>query len=191
LAGLRNKIIFLADDPEQPGYWAMDPSGENRQYLGHPDYYAQELNAYREREAFSPDGRYRAVVQQGAQSPQIFILLPQDDYPNVPPQELTRLTHMSYDPVWSPDGGRIAFTSHENGIADIWVINTDGTGGRYLVRNDWDWDKHPSWSPDSRFIAFWSNRNLLKQIYVMDAQTGRLRNISETQWDEYDPVWIK
>ena len=74
---------------------------------------------------------------------------------------------------------------------DIWAVNPDGTEAKWLINNEWEWDKHPSWSPDSRQIAFWSNRHGRKQIYVMDADGSNVRNISKTEWDEYEPIWIK
>ncbi len=60
-----------------------------------------------------------------------------------------------------------------------------------LMRNDWEWDKHPSWSPDSTRIVFWSNRWGAKQIFTMDANGQRVRNISNVPWDEYEPIWIR
>jgi TolB protein len=101
------------------------------------------------------------------------------------------MTGMAYDPVWSPDGGSIAYVTQENESDDIWLMNADGSKQRSLMRNDWEWDKHPSWSPDSTLIAFFSNRNGLKQIYVMDTNGKVLRNLSSVGWDEYDPIWIK
>jgi TolB protein len=105
--------------------------------------------------------------------------------------QLTHLTGMSYDPVWSPDGSRIACISQEHTSDDIWVVNRDGSGVQCLTNNDWEWDKHPSWSPNSQEIVFWSNRTGLKQIYVMAADGSNARNISNTEWDEYDPIWLK
>jgi TolB protein len=171
----------------------MDPDGENRQYLGEAERYHAEYTAAREPKALSPDGRYRAFVQHANRGvPQIFIAQPpHPEYGDLPPRQLTTLTGMCYDPVWSPDGTRIAFVSQENGSDDIWVIDADGRNARWLVRNDWEWDKHPSWSPDSQEIVFWSNRTGLKQIYVMAADGSNVRNISNTGWDEYDPIWIK
>ena len=59
------------------------------------------------------------------------------------------------------------------------------------MRNTWEWDKAPTWSPDGSQIAFWSNRSGLKQVFVMDAGGQIERNISNTGWDEFDPVWVR
>ena len=42
---------------------------------------------------------------------------------------LTNNRSKDYDPSWSPDGEKIAFTSDRNGDTDIYVRNADGTGG--------------------------------------------------------------
>ena len=187
-----NRIAFRSKDPAHPGFWIMDPSGENREYLGYDSFYEQHFEESREGERVSPDGDYRLFVKDANRKPQIFVQMPlHPEYGDVPPQQLTTLTGLCYDPVWSPDGGWVAFASQEHGSDDIWIIRPDGTEARALTRNDWEWDKHPSWSPDSSQIVFWSNRTGLKQIYVMDADGGNLRNISNTPWDELDPIWIK
>jgi TolB protein len=71
------------------------------------------------------------------------------------------------------------------------VVFADGEGAHALTKNPWEWEKHPSWSPDSQRIVFWSNRNGLKQIFTMDAEGGHLQLLSDSAWDEYNPVWIK
>jgi TolB protein len=206
LNAFRNKIVFWREIEEsedfeeevvvagaQEGWWLMDPNGENEQYLGMSGFYHRQYNELRERETYSPDGRYRVYTTEADPAePQLWMYLPKHDtYGDLPPRQLTRLTGLCYDAVWSPDGSRIAFTSQENGSDDVWVIYPDGTGGRPLVTNDWEWDKHPSWSPDSRRIVFWSNRSGLKQIYIMDAEGRNVQNISSNQYNEYDPMWIK
>jgi TolB protein len=64
------------------------------------------------------------------------------------------------DADWSPDGTKIAFTSHppsDNPInpihAEIYVINPDGTGLTRLTFNDYE-ERAPSWSPDGSRIVF-------------------------------------
>ena len=53
------------------------------------------------------------------------------------------------DPVWLPDGRKIAFVSS----AKIYVANADGSGQRQLTPNV-AWEGSPAWSPDGRRIAF-------------------------------------
>jgi len=192
LVAYRNYIAFYSDNEEQPGIWVMDPSGKNRQYLGRSSSLRRQYDALIEEARYSPDHRYYLFVKDTARSAQIFVLLPRhEQYGDLPPEQLTKLSGLSYDPVWSPDGSRVAFVSQENESDDIWVINADGATPRNLTRNTWEWDKHPSWSPDSRRIAFWSNRDGRQQIYVMDADGRDVRNISNTEWNEYNSLWIR
>jgi TolB protein len=50
------------------------------------------------------------------------------------------------DPVWSPDGERIAFESTREGgdTSDIFVMFADGTGVLRLTHDEAD-DEDPSW----------------------------------------------
>ena len=50
------------------------------------------------------------------------------------------------NPIYSPDGEWIAFTSDEAGNDDIFIINIDGTGRRNLT-NSPGRDILPNWSP--------------------------------------------
>jgi TolB protein len=51
------------------------------------------------------------------------------------------------NPVWSPDGERIAFESNREGgeTTDIFVMFPDGTGLLRLTRDDAD-DEDPDWA---------------------------------------------
>ena len=54
-----------------------------------------------------------------------------------------QLTHNNYFdaiPVWSPDGGRVAFNSVRDGDIEIFVMEVDGTNVRQLTHNNYlDW----------------------------------------------------
>ena len=64
------------------------------------------------------------------------------------------------DADWSPDGQRIVFTSHPvtdhpifSNLAEIYVINVDGTGLTRLTFNAEE-ERAPSWSPDGTRILY-------------------------------------
>src|SRR5262245_39054906 len=57
------------------------------------------------------------------------------------------------NPVWSPDGRRIAFDDTRNGNTEIFVMNANGHHVVQLTHNDTT-DFDPTWSPDGKRIAF-------------------------------------
>lgn len=86
---------------------------------------------------------------------------------------LTRLTASGADltePVWSPDGQKIAFTSSRaldgsdaaSTAANLWIINADGTGLTALTRFTASGIlvDRPVWSPDGHKLAFVSSAAL-------------------------------
>jgi len=114
--------------------------------------------------------------------------------------QLTFLDRLCYDPAWSPDGRQIVFVSQatatvpNSGGSDtsdnIWIIDAAGGVPSVLTPSPGSWEKHPSWSPDGSLIVFWSSRDGPQQIFRIDA-TGGITNISNTNWNEYDPVWVR
>jgi Tol biopolymer transport system component len=67
----------------------------------------------------------------------------------------------------SPDGGRLVFTSEEGASAEVFAVNTDGTG---LVRLTQDpaRDVHPAFTADGQKIVFGSDRGQNEEIYGMN-----------------------
>jgi Tol biopolymer transport system component len=66
-------------------------------------------------------------------------------------------------PSWSPDGFKIAFSSHccTGQNSDIWVIGHDGRGLTRITGScvgdcdDWEYlNSFPSWSPDGGAMTF-------------------------------------
>jgi len=189
----RNRIVFKSDNPDLPGIYVIDPDGSNREYLGDFKQYETLFNELRESERYSPDGSYWVSTADVDGDPQIILHLPvTSQFGQLPPKPLTRFTGgMAYDPVWSPDGAWIAFVTNSNESDDIWKTRPDSSEQVALMRNDWEWDKHPSWSPDSQQIVFFSNREGNRQLFIIDKDGRNPTNISRVPWDEYDPIWVK
>ncbi len=103
-----------------------------------------------------------------------------------------RLTNDDFDntePVWSPDGNAIAFsTDREEGDPEIFVM--DGNGGNLTnVTNNPGFDGQPAWSRNNQ-IAFASNRTGNNDIFVMGADGSNPVNLTADQASQdNDPSW--
>ena len=71
-----------------------------------------------------------------------------------------------YNPVVSPDGRTIAFTSTRDGDIEIYLIDADGSNERRLT-NGIGASMQPAFSPNSDMLAFVSDRSDTFQIYLM------------------------
>ncbi len=110
----------------------------------------------------------------------------------------TRITNhpaADYHPSWSPDGKKIAFTSHRNGgNIQIFVMDSDGQNPIRLTNEVWD--ENPDWSPDGQKIAFIGYKHAGgdgdvwdSDIYVMDPDGKNRTRISRERGNNYDPTW--
>ena len=72
------------------------------------------------------------------------------------PRRVTRNRYRDMNPVWSPDGDRIAFVSWRNTGAGIYTIAPDGSDEQYIAPRGRESDivQYIVWSPDGRHLAF-------------------------------------
>jgi tol-pal system beta propeller repeat protein TolB len=105
--------------------------------------------------------------------------------------DVVRLTNSpgnDYDPVWSPDGSRIAFVSERDDNSEIYVMNADGSGLVRLTTSKGQ-DADPSWSPDGGKIAFRSERDGVSEIYVMNADGSNVVRLTNNDNYDGEPEW--
>ena len=74
---------------------------------------------------------------------------------------------------WSPDGRKIAFVSGEGNLADLYVINTDGSGLAQLTRLGTV--TGADWSPDGRTLAL----RAAGSVYVINADGSDLTQLTD------------
>lgn len=95
------------------------------------------------------------------------------------------LTH--YQPVWSPDGNRIAFVTVDNSASDIYTINPDGTN-LTQVTSSGD-DSQPSWSPDGTQFAITSYRDNNNDIWLIDIDGTNPQQLTTNGAADRMPSW--
>jgi tricorn protease len=98
------------------------------------------------------------------------------------------------NPLYSPDGRRIAYVSDRSGREEIYVVSTDGAGQPEKI-SDLDALKLGlSWSPDSKAIAYVASDFKLRRYEIeskktLDLVTSKFGNISAPVWSP-DGRWI-
>jgi TolB protein len=91
------------------------------------------------------------------------------------------------DARWSPDGSRIAFTSHRDGNAEIYTMFSDGSGATRLTQHPAD-DKEPVWSPDGDRIAFLRTGAGETSVHIINADGSGDHAIPGTS-NGHAPSW--
>jgi len=102
--------------------------------------------------SWTPDGQILAV-QQGRPNTglDISLLRVDGDLPGEP-EVLLGTPFNEAQPVFSPDGRWLAYTSDESGRAEVYVRAFPGPGGRVQVSTDGG--SHPSWSVNGRELFY-------------------------------------
>jgi TolB protein len=94
-----------------------------------------------------------------------------------------------YTPVWSPDGGRMAFVqTNGKGEADIMLLNVE-TGMVRRLTGLSGINSEMCWNPAGNRIAFTSDRDGSVQIYTMDDDGTGVRRLDLGGSYNSSPAW--
>lgn len=96
---------------------------------------------------------------------------------------------LDYNPVWSPDGRWIVFTSERNGSADLYRVTADGTGTQQITTSP-AYDDQAAFSPDGRRLVFVSTRaNGTADLWIRDLSTNQETPLTTGAGGDFRPSW--
>ncbi|MDP9302232.1 MAG: hypothetical protein M3P43_15265, partial [Actinomycetota bacterium] len=143
-----NTVAFVRNDVTDvpPSLWLISSDGSYERQLTRAPVDAESP-------AWSPDGTWIAFSAADEPKGRALYLIRPDG---------SDLSMIARDKVigavaWSPDGGSIVFSSRPSsgdGLADLWIVSTDGSGLHRLTSSPDVDESDPTWSPDGRTIAF-------------------------------------
>lgn len=81
------------------------------------------------------------------------------------------------DPVWSPDGSRLVFSSSRTGNRTLWSVGSHMERPAPLTTGI-AIDERPAFSPDGQQIAFLSDRGGRRGVWVVSADGGSPRLVA-------------
>lgn len=115
---------------------------------------------------------------------------------NVDGSNLHKLEGASGDFAWSPDSTQVASIIADKDGYEIFITNIAGDKSRPLTDNDLA-EAYPTWSPDGHQIAFDAylfdidnpSKNEDRDIYLIDVDGSNLRQLTDNNVAEFDPIW--
>jgi len=103
------------------------------------------------------------------------------------PRVLTNSIGFDRQPVYSPDGKHVLFSSNRAGSIDLWLVERT-TGQLRQLTDDpaHDWD--PAFSPDSKHILWSSNRGGHMEVWISNLDGSSARQVTQDGRDAENPT---
>ena len=110
-----------------------------------------------------------------------------------PPAKFSPSTRPEFDPQFSPDGERLAFSANRAGKgSELWVAKYDGTSPVRLTEGVGRMLGGSRWSPDGRWIVYSAQQKDGRwDIFRIDAAGGQPQNLTAHPADENLPGYSR
>lgn len=91
-------------------------------------------------------------------------------------------------PVWSPDSRKIAFTSCDAYLCELYVVNADGS--HLTMLRTWVLGlSNIRWSYDGENMVYVSTENGNSDVYLTNVDDGTTINLTDHPSEDSDPIW--
>lgn len=162
------RIIYSAYTDETPegALFSADIDGANVRQMG--ERVVTELDV-------SADGQYVAYDLFGGSGGgrDVYVL----ELATGQERRLTSGGEWNSQPVWSPDGARLAFTAERGGVFGVSVMNADGTNERRVSGDESA--ESPAWSNEGDRIAYSLTDHPDQRVVVADVDGPIRRTIAD------------
>jgi len=153
--------VGLSSGPQQL-IW-FDRSGRQIENAGDP------VHSGRANPAMSPDRRYVALWSDASGNPDVWSF----DLRRRAFSRLTTDASTDNNPIWSPDGSRIVFTSDRKGLLDLYEMSATGGGSEKPLLATGQVLSPSDFSPDGQFLLYSSNDPTMRaDIWALPMRGG-------------------
>ncbi len=108
---------------------------------------------------------------------------------NVDGSGLVQLTNSAgqddCNPVWSPDGSKVLFTSVRGGAAELWLMDATGQGALQVTNGQSAGTEPPDWSPDGKRFAYIAGGS----VWVVQADGTAPHRLTQEPGTDFAPAW--
>lgn len=138
---------------------------------------------------WSPDGKYLAVEFENRGQDFAIQVVPLEQAPGSRRAKLLSQdgkTLNAWQACWSPDGGRLAFSSEWRGRYEIGLYDLDSAEIAWVASAEGDLGE-PDWSPDGWTLAYIWSEGPDTWLVVHDLETGRAERFQVAPGVHYSP----
>jgi len=178
-------LVYSAGTSYGAELWRLpvSNSGASRERLGLPSRArgGTSVAKSRGRLAFARDSVEVSIFSQPLRSPPAGL---------VSPRPMIASSGRDYNPQFSPDGSRIAFSSNRTGgDMGIFVADANGSNMERLYTAPGAHSGTPRWSPDGQRVAFDSNLGDDANIFVISVNGGSALQLTFDPAADFIPSW--
>jgi TolB protein len=104
------------------------------------------------------------------------------------PYPVTNDHSINISPAWSPDGGKLVYTSYKQRNPDLWVTDVK-TNQPELFASFPGLNSAPAWSPDGNYVAVTLTRDGNPEIYLLTPKGEIVRRLTYGRAIDSSPTW--